>query len=274
MGLLSKIKISDLWNKYGLIVVGNIVFFALLYLFSYRPHNSENRASEFLSMAQLAETKDRQQTAMDLYEKIANDYEGTRACDTALERLPVLRKQLASKPPCPATAPDATKCEAINLEEMLRKGPAVYIATHLARHYDRFPSDRLKIQEIIWKYLKMAHEWGKISVAELKQESEFQPPALQKAFFSLKPKCVLESDFWYDNFYIENKNFFSWVGANLSATVTQGEASESVQLRLDRLKSGEKTELLEFRVRGDGGPVQCRVVLKTEYGDVTVSEEL
>lgn len=273
MGLLSKIKVSDLWNKYGLIVVGNIVFFVLLYLFSYRPHNSENRASEFLSLAQLAETKDRQQTAMDLYEKIANDYEGTRAFDTAMGRLPILRKQLASKPPCPA-APDMVECEAINLEEMLRKGPAVYIATHLARHYDRFPSDRSKLREIIWKYLKMAHEWGKISVAELKQESEFQTKVLKDAFFALKPKCVLESDFWYDNFYIENKNFFSWEGANLSATVTQGEASESVQLRLEQLKSGEKTELLEFRVRGDGGPVQCRVVLKTGYGDVTLSEEL
>ncbi len=48
----SKAMIVQSWKKYGLIVVGNIVFFALLYFISYRPNNDENRAAEFLSMAQ------------------------------------------------------------------------------------------------------------------------------------------------------------------------------------------------------------------------------
>ena len=79
---LKRFRLSAIWSKYGLIVVGNIVFFILLYFFSYRPHNEENRASEFLSIAQSAETGGRKETALDLYERILSDYGETRAAET------------------------------------------------------------------------------------------------------------------------------------------------------------------------------------------------
>lgn len=272
MKRLPKISISGLWSKYGLIVVGNIVFFVLLYLFSYRPHNSENRASEFLSLAQLAETKNHSQTAMDLYEKIIHDYEGTRAFQTAEQRFPEIKKTLQKEPECPEVK--TTHCEALNLEEMLRKDPGVYIATHLAQHFERIPDDRAKLTEIIWKYLKMAHEWGKIPVKDLAMESEFQTKLLKKTFFELNPKCRMDPDWWYDDFYVVNDNFFAWKGANISVTVSQGEEKKEAQLRAQQLASGERLDLLEFRVKKDGGPVTCAISLKTPNGSVTVTEEL
>ena len=272
MTRVPKIELAGLWSKYGLIVVGNIVFFALLYLFSYRPHNAENRAAEFLSLAQLAETKGRNQTAMDLYEKIIDDYAGTRAFETADERFPILKKTLAEAPDCPP--PKQTPCEALNLEEMLRKDPGVYIATHLARHFERFPDDRTKIHDIIWKYLKMAHEWGKLPVKQLKGESEFQSKTLQKAFFELKPKCEMTPDWWYDDFYLVNANFYAWQGVSVSVTISQGEASAEAQIRTPKLPSGERLDLTEFRVKKDGGPVTCKLTLKTKDGGITITETL
>jgi hypothetical protein len=272
MRRLPKIELAAIWAKYGLIVVGNIIFFILLYLFSYRPHNAENRASEFLSLAQLAETKEHTQTAMDLYEKIINDYDGTRAHDTATQRFPILKKTLADEPECPVVA--EKRCDAMNLEEMLRKGPAIYIATHLARHFDRFPDDRAKLREIIWQHLKMAHEWGKVPVKQLKGESEFQSKVLQKEFFELKPRCKMEPDWWYDDFYLENGNFFDWKGTNVSVEISQKERKTSAQLRVEKLASDERLDLTEFRVKRDDGPVICRITVKNGYGAVTVSEEL
>src|SRR5690606_9682238 len=42
--------VHAMWQKYGLIVVGNIVFFALLYFVQYRPNSIDNRATELLTM--------------------------------------------------------------------------------------------------------------------------------------------------------------------------------------------------------------------------------
>ena len=51
--------LRDAWHKYGLIVIGNVVFFALLYFVQYRPNSRDNRAAELLSLAQHEETEHR-----------------------------------------------------------------------------------------------------------------------------------------------------------------------------------------------------------------------
>ena len=272
MRIRDKIKPRELWNKYGLIVVGNIVFFILLYLFSYRPHNTENRSMELLSMAQTAETKGHNQTAADLYEKILADYKGTRAAQTATERAPILKKTLSKKtvvpPDCPA------RCEDLNLEEMLRKEPTVYVATHMAKHYDRFPSDREKIREIILKNLKVSHEWAKIPVAKLRAESEFQSPELQQAFFNLHPKCHVTPDWIYDDFAVKNDNFFAWSNAVIEMTVSQGAEKTTRTVRAPSAESGELLDVLEFRIQKDGGPVTCTVSIKADQGKATTTQEI
>ena len=114
---VDKAKIKQIWNKYALIVIGNIVFFCLLYFFSYRPHNRENRASEFLSMAQSAETRGRNEAAIELYQKVLSDYPHTRASSTAKQQLAELKHSLDQKPETPE--PCTQTHEDINIEEML-----------------------------------------------------------------------------------------------------------------------------------------------------------
>ena len=267
-----KINPRELWNKYGLIVVGNIVFFILLYVFSYRPHNVENRAMDILSMAQTAENKDHQETAADLYEKILADYKGTRAAETASDRLPKLKKTLSKKQVPPPDCP--VRCEDLNLEEMLRKEPMVYVATHMAKHYARFPSDRAKIEEIILKNLKAAHEWAGVPLNKLKAESEFQTPEIKHAFFDLKPKCILTPDWIYDNFSVRNDNFFAWNNAVIEMTVSQGTEKTKATIRAQKTESNASLYVLEFRIRKGAGPVTCSITIKSDEGQSTVSHEL
>lgn len=267
-----KLRLGALWSKYGLIVVGNIVFFVLLYLFSYRPHNAENRASEFLSMAQLAETRERKETAVDLYEKVLADYQNTRAALTARERLQVLKKSLTAKKD--VAPPPPVKCEEIDLEEMLRKGPAVYVATYVAKHFDRFPSDRAKLIEIISKNLKMAMEWQKVPLKQLRRESEFRSELLQSQFFEIQPRCVMTSDWVFDDFGIRNDNFFAWNNVTVKLSLAQGSEKTEKTLRLEVVPSGETVDITEFRVRGSAGTVTCRMSIKSDEGAVDVSEEI
>ncbi len=271
-GLLKKFRLAALWSKYGLIVVGNIVFFVLLYFFSYRPHNEENRASEFLSIAQLAETRERKETAVDLYEKILADYDGTRAALTAKGRLPVLKKSLSKKRD--VSIPPPPKCEEIDIEEMLRKGPAVYISTYVAKHFQQFPHDKSKLLEIIQRYLKMALEYQKVPLKQLKGESEFQSDFFQKRFFAVKPRCKLTSDWIYDDFRVENANFFPWHNVTVKLTVTQGGDEEERIHRVSTIAAGESLEMLEFRVKSSGGAVTCRMEVKSDEGDAQFSEEI
>ncbi len=272
MHWISKDRFREAWNKYGLIVVGNIVFFILLYFISYRPHNTENRSMDLLSFAQSAENKGRHETAVDLYEKIITDYEGTRAAQTAAERIPELKNKLSANrvvpPDCPA------RCEDLNLEEMLRKEPTLYVATHMAKHYERYPDDREKIKEIIIKNLKVAHEWSKISIEKLKGESEFQSKEMQQAFFDLRPECIMKPDLIYDDFEVKNANFFTWTNVTIELTVSQGQAKKNKLTRNDKILADQNVDMLEFRVKKDGGPVTCLITIKSDQGRIEISQEI
>jgi hypothetical protein len=270
--LIKGFRFSSIWSKYGLIVVGKIVFFVLLYFFSYRPHNEENRAAEFLSLAQSAETQERKETAVDLYEKILADYASTRSAVTAKERLPILKKSLSKKDE--PLLPPPPRCEEIDIEEMLRKGPAVYIATYVAKHFHQFPKDRAKLIEVISKYLKMSMEWQGVPLKQLKGESEFQTEFFIKQFFTVRPRCKMASDWIYDDFSVENANFFPWRNATLKLVVSQGGEKAEQILRAETIASGGRVDMLEFRVRSSGGPVTCHIEVKSDEGTVKVSEEI
>ncbi|HEX5656175.1 MAG TPA: hypothetical protein VFX59_03230, partial [Polyangiales bacterium] len=80
--------LRDLWNKYGLIVVGNVVFFALLYFIQYRPNSRDSRATELLMLAQREESEQHLEAAESVYSKILADYRDSGAGVVARERLP------------------------------------------------------------------------------------------------------------------------------------------------------------------------------------------
>lgn len=269
----TKKHIDKAWNKYGLIVVGNIVFFVLLYFISYRPNNDENRAAEFLAMAQSAQNRGRAEAAIELYQKVLADYPDTRAGKTARDQLPALKTDLAEGGGAPVPQP-AEACDELDLEEMLRKGPSVYIATFLAEHYTRFPADRAKIKEAIWHYLGVAVNYEGIELGRLRHESEFQDPAFQREFFDIRPVCEMEQDWIYDDFSVRNGNFYSWTNVNLQAVVQQDGEQETRTLRLPRLAPGQSVELMEFRVRGGGGAVTCSGELTSREGKISFSTQL
>ncbi len=258
------------WEKYSLIVIGNIVFFALLYFISYRPNNDENRATEFLSMAQSEETNERYEAALVLYMKVINSYPDTRAAITATSRLPRVKKLVALPP---RKEPELV-APRLDLESMLTKRPSVYLATFLAKHYRDDPSQTPKIRSALFNYLKVASNHEGVDVATLRSEPEFQSEFFRREFFSLKPRCSMDSDWFYDDFYIENTNFFPWNNVHIQLTVKQGDEQETAQQRLTSVAPGEKLRLLEFRVRTEGGVVECSGELTTASGKATWNQSM
>ncbi len=266
----SKEQVKQSWEKYGLIVVGNIVFFALLYFISYRPNNDENRAAEFLSMAQAQETTGRHEAAMVLYEKVVADYPDTRASQTAKGRLPKVKKTLT----LPARPEPVLVEPRLDLDAMLSRKPSVYIATFLARHYNDDPTHRAKIHETINHYLWIAANHEGMDYRSLAREKEFQSDFFQREFFSVRPRCVMESDWIWDDFYVKNTNFFAWTNVNIKLTVEQGGEQEMRELRVPRVEPGDQLDLLEFWVEGGDGVVTCSGDVTSEEGVNTWSQPL
>jgi hypothetical protein len=267
----SKDFFAQAWSKYSLIVIGNIVFFALLYLFSYRPHNTENRAAEFLSLGQSAETSGRFEAAFEIYKKIQKDYEGTRAAGTARERLPKVQEKLAAVPTAPICI---QKCEDFDLDEMLRKGPFIFTATYLARQLESNPSEEAKIRKIIWKYLGLAVNAEGVKLESLRHEKAFTSSRMQREFFDLNPQCKMQSDWIFDDFAIKNENFYAWKDAKIKLIVKQDKRQKEFVLSRESVQPGEVLPMLEFRASRSGGPVSCDIVLKTKDGQITSRQEL
>lgn len=268
---LNRKRIREAWNKYSLIIVGNIVFFALLYFISYRPNNDESRAAELLSLAQSAETQGLDEAAFVLYEKITQDYHQARAFKTAKTRLPKLRKQLAKEEP---TQPQSCRveCEDLELDEMLRQGPARYTASFLARQYPSRVEDQPKIHTLIRRYLVFSLKHERAALETLR--SDFKDPALAKEFFAPKPACVLRPDWIWDDFSVRNDNFYDWHNVFIELEVKQAGRTEKKSVRLEELKAGRQVPVLEFRVGSDAGIVTCRMKVRADEGAGEIIEDL
>jgi hypothetical protein len=266
----SKEQVKQSWEKYGLIVVGNIVFFALLYFISYRPHNAENRAAEFLSLAQQAETEGRHDAALVIYRKIGHDYEGTEAARFAGERIPLVEKKLARPP---GKEPERIE-PVLDLDEMLDREPSVYVATYLAEHYRDDPANQDKILRAIERYLRIAAGCQGIGLRELAGEKEFRSEFFQSKLFTVQPRCRMRADWLWDDFAVENTNFFAWHNVNIELTVRQGDEKESAQRRVEKLEAGESLEILEIWIDSGGGVVSCEGKITASEGAVTWSERI
>jgi len=266
----SREQLKQSWEKYSLIVIGNIVFFALLYFVSYRPHNEENRAAELLSLAQSQETQGRLEAAFVIFEKITKDYPDTRAAETARARLPAVAKRLKS----PVESEPELVPPVLDLSEMLDRSPAVYVAAYLARHYEDDPAQKAKIHEAIKHYLELAASHEGIDFRRLSSEREFQSDFFQREFFAVRPRCVMHGDWLYDDFYVENTNFFPWTNANIKLTVSQGDDQEDHEQRVERVAPGERVDMLELWVSSGGGVVRCEGTVTAEEGTTEWSEEI
>ena len=254
--------LAQSWQKYGLIVVGNIVFFVLLYFISYRPNNDEHRASELLAMAQEQETQGRAEAASVLYGKVLARYPDTEASRMAKTRISAVEKWVATR-----AAPGKSQIvkPQLDLSEMLDRRPSLYIATYLAAHYGDDPALKPKLRAAIVAYLGAAMRVDGFSLADLRREKDLRAPDLEAELFAMRPACAVAPDFVYDDFSVRNDNFFPWHNANVKLEVKQGSEILSGEIRVEELAPGASIDVLEFRVKGSGGVVSCAA-------DVTAAE--
>ncbi len=270
----SKTTIKKTWDKYALIVIGNIVFFILLYFISYRPHNEESRAAEFLSLAQEQEAYRRDEAALVIYEKVIRDYPATSAHGTANQRFPIVKKRLQKSRRLPPEQEQEKLPPKLDIDKMLDRQPSVYLAAFFATNFDMDPALKPKLKTVIKKYLWIAANHEGIGLGQLKSMKEFQSDYFQKEVFTVKPKCLIDPDWIYDDFSVKNTNFFAWHNVHIKLTLTQGDKKEEQTIRVPSIAPGESVDMVEFRVQSDGGPVLCKGELISDQGKVSWSEKL
>ena len=242
-----------LWQKYGLIVVGNVVFFALLYFVQYRPNSRENRATELLTMAQREEAEQHLEAAEALYAKVVADYANADAFALARERLP--KVQALAKRKREAQAPLPESCAPhIDIREVLEIKPSMYIAELVSGHYPEVQAaERERYFNVLDDYVWLALNRDKVPLAKLKASPVFRATELTQRYFSIKASAHMTEDFIYDDFAVKNTSFFALHNAVIELSATQAGSTKQSSVRIGELAAGSEVPLLEFNVgKGDG----------------------
>lgn len=262
------------WNKYGLIVVGNVVFFVLLYFFTYRPNNRDNRAAELLRMAQTQENESHWQASEVLYAKILADYTETDAAGTARARLPKVqarvKKEKQTQPPLPAAC-----APTVDVKEVLEQKPAFFLAELLGAYYPEVqPAERKRFFSVLDGYVSMSFNRDGVPFRQLKSSEHFRDEELQKRYFTIKGSAYFNEDYIYDDFKVKNTSFFTLHNAIVELTVKQAGDSETESIRVPALAPGKSVEVLQFGVSEDGGPVEVKGKILSDEGEGTWTQRL
>jgi hypothetical protein len=262
------------WHKYGLIVVGNVVFFALLYFIQYRPNSGENRAMELLSFAQREETESRLQAAESLYSKILSGYVGTPAAAIARERLPkvqaLAKQQREVQPPLPAACSPG-----VELSEVLEVQPSRYLAELIAGHYPALNASlRDRYFRVLDGYMWVAFNRDHVPLDTLRKSPFFRAGELQQRYFALKASARLLPDWVYDDFRVKNAGFFGLHNAVIDLTVSQGSDRKQKSLRVREFLPEAEIELLQFNVAKNGGEVHVHGTIAADEGKLDWQQRL
>jgi hypothetical protein len=263
-----------LWQKYGLIVVGNVVFFALLYFVQYRPNSRENRATELLTMAQREEAEQHLEAAEALYAKVVSDYTDADAFGLARERLPKVQAQARRKreaqPPLPASC-----APAIDIKEVLEIKPSMYLAELVSGHYPEVQAaERERYFSVLDDYVWLALNRDKIPLAKLKASPVFRAGELAQRYFSVKASARMEEDWLYDDFFVKNTGFFPLHNVVIELTASQGGSSEQQSLRIPVLPTGGELRVLELNVGKDEGAVELHGRITADEGKAEWKQRL
>jgi len=262
------------WHKYGLIVVGNVVFFALLYFIQYRPNSGESRAMELLSFAQREEAEHRLQAAESLYGKILSGYVDTLAAVTARERLPkvqaLAKQEREVQPPLPAACSPG-----VELGEVLEVQPSRYLAELIAGHYPALqPALRDRYFRVLDGYMWIAFNRDHVPLETLRKSPYFRAGELQQRYFVLKASARLLPDWIYDDFRVKNVGFFALHNAVIDLTVTQESDRKQKSLRVRELAPEAEVELLQFDVGKHGGEVRVHGTIIADEGKLDWRQRL
>jgi hypothetical protein len=266
--------LKALWHKYGLIVVGNVVFFALLYFIQYRPNSRENRATELLTMAQREEAEQHLEAAEALYAKVVADYDDASAFVIARERLPkvqaLAKKKREAQPPLPEScAPQ------IDVREVLEIKPSFYVAELVAGHYPEVQAaERERYFNVLDDYVRLALNRDKVPLNKLKTSTVFRAGELQQRYFSLKASARMIEDWYYDDFLVKNTGFFALHNVVIELWVSQDGDTTHESVRVLQLAPGAELQVLELNVEKDGGAVELRGRITADEGKAEWTQRL
>jgi hypothetical protein len=266
--------LGALWQKYGLIVVGNVVFFALLYFIQYRPNSRDNRATELLTMAQREENEGRLEASETLYGRIVGEYEDSSAITVARERLPKVRALAKKKRETQAPLPAACSPQ-VDIKELLELKPSMYLAELVAGHYPTVsPAERERFFGVLDGYVWLALNRDNVPLDKLKKSPTFVDGELQRRYFGLKAQARFTPDWMYDDFKVKNAGFFTWHNAVVQLTVSQGDKSETESLRIAEIKPDQEVDVLEFDVDSKGGAISITGSIQADEGKLEWQQRL
>lgn len=258
--------LRDAWHKYGLIVIGNVVFFALLYFVQYRPNSRENRAAELLTLAQHEETEHRLQAAESLYAMILRDYGADRPALVAKERLPkvraTLQQQQEAQPPLPAACSPA-----LDVQAMLEQRPSFFLSELVAGQFPTLPAvQRERFFAQLDGYVWLALNRDKVPLARFQESPTFRAGELRQRYLVPKLRARYAPDWIWDDFKVKNLGFFTLHRVVLELTVTQGGSTKQVSLRVPELAPEQEIPVLEFNVGKHAGAVYVQGTVTSDEG--------
>lgn len=258
----------DAWHKYGLIVIGNVVFFALLYFVQYRPNSRENRAAELLTLAQREDTEHHLEAAESLYTTILADYPDERPAAVARERLPKVRalaqKQREVQPPLPAAC-----APAVDVQVMLEERPSFYLAELVAGQYPSIPvAQRDRFFDVLDGYVWLAFNRDHVPVAKFQNSPTFRAGELRERYLVPKVSARYTPDLVYDDFKVRNRGFFTLHTVVIELAVSQEGRTEKASIRTPELAPEAEVDVLEFDVKKHGGPVLVQGSIVADEGKV------
>jgi hypothetical protein len=266
--------VRDAWQKYGLIVIGNVVFFALLYFVQYRPNSRESRAAELLTLAQHEETDQRLEAAESLYTMLMTDYADDRPAVVAKERLPKVRAQLQQKrevqPPLPAAC-----APSIDTAAMLEQRPSFFVAELVAGQYPAVPEvsrERYfaQLDGYVWIALNRDH----VPLAKFQNSPSFRATELRQRYLVPKASARYVADWIWDDFKVRNHSGFVLHNVVVDLSVTQAGRSTKSSIRAAELAPEAELGALEFNVRKHAGTVYVQGTIAADEGKVDWQQRL
>jgi len=262
------------WNKYGLIVVGNVVFFALLYFIQYRPNSRDSRATELLTLGQREEAEQKLEAAESIYAKVLADYGDSAAGAIARERLPKVlaaaKKKREIQPPLPAAcAPE------IKVGELLEAKPSFFLAELVAGHFPEVqPAERERYFGVLDGYVWLALNRDEVPLDKLKKSPMFVSGELSRRYFALSAQARFEPDWIFDDFKVKNRSYFTLHNAVIDITVSQGDKLEHASVRVPELAPDAEADVLELNVAAEGGEVHVKGSISADEGKVQWEQRL
>jgi len=262
------------WHKYGLIIVGNVVFFALLYFLQYRPNSREARAGELLTLAQQQETERKLEAADVLYARILSSYDDCDAASVARSRQPKVQALLAHARGIQPPLPEACAAK-IDLRELLALTPSFYLAELVAGYFPELKNaERERYFGTLDRYVSTALNQEGVTLDKLRSSPAFRATELRNRYFGIKASVSFGEDYVYDDFKVENQSYFTLHNAVLELTVAQGGNTEKGSVRVSVLAPHASVDVLEFRVLADGGSIEVNGQIVADEGKATFHQRL